>query len=189
MENLQEFLHYEKGQREFEDYFGFADRHPEDVDGIRALMPTAVRFHTFMDAVKAVSPAPIYFAEITDEKNGCYGHAKNEVYVNWRIAPVMAFRTALHEMTHAILHPWPDGVRHANEIPRAIRETEAECVACLVCLHYGLDVRAYSVDYIQSWMRHLSSDEAEWSLALAERTAQRLVAAIDAELEKMRGPE
>ncbi len=91
-----------------------------------------------MDALRTISPAPIYFVDIPDGKNGCYGHAQNEVYVSWCIAPAMMIRTTLHEMAHAILHPWPGEVKPEDELPRAIRETEAEGAAYLVCLHYGL---------------------------------------------------
>lgn len=184
MDELYFYLQNEKSNRAYEDYFGFADRHPDDLDGIDELMPTEEQFNTFMNALKAVSPAPIYFVEMPDNRNGVYGHWENEINISWRISPVMAFRSALHEMAHAILHPWPGGAKPETELPRAARETEAEGVAYLVCMNYGLDVGAYSLDYIQSWIRHLTPDEAEWSLALAERTAKRIVAAIDAELEK-----
>ena len=173
-----------QGTRRYGDFFGFAGRHPRDLDGIDDLMPTEAQFHAFMDALNAVSPAPISFVEIADGRNGCYGHAENRVYVNWRISPAMAFRTALHEMVHAILHPWPGGVKPADEILRAIREVEAEGVAYLVCLNYGLDTGAYSVDYVNGWMRHLTPDEAEWSTDLIRKTAKNLVESIDAQLEK-----
>ena len=178
------YLHYERGQRAFEDYFGFADCHPSDVDGIDELMPTEEQFNTFMNALKAVSLAPIYFVEMPDNRNGVYGHRENEINISWKLSPVMLIRATLHEMAHAILHPWPGGVKPETELPRAARETEAEGVAYLVCMNYGLDVGAYSLDYIQNWIRHLTPDEAEWSLALAERTAKRIGAAIDAELER-----
>ena len=98
--------------------------------------------------ISAVSPAPIYFVDTPGNKNGIYGHAENEINVYWRLSPVMILRTVLHEMAHAILHPWPDGVKPENEIPRPIRETEAESTAYLVCLHCGLDTSVYSIDYI-----------------------------------------
>jgi len=183
MDELFFYLQNEKSNRAYEDFFGFAGRHPADVDAIDELMPTEEQFNTFVKALKAVSPASIYFVEMGD-RNGVYGHRENEINISWKLSPVMLIRATLHEMAHAILHPWPGGVKPEQELPRAVRETEAEGVAYLVCMNYGLDVGAYSLDYIQSWIRHLTPDEAEWSLALAERTAKRIVAAIDAELER-----
>ena len=94
----------------------------------------------------------------------------------------MMIRTALHEIAHAVLHPWPDGIRPENELSRAVRETEAEGTACLVCLRFGLDVRAYSLDYIGGWLRHLSPEEAERSRARIRDAAEKLAAAIAAKL-------
>lgn len=184
MEDIRFYLQYEKGQRAYADYFGFADRHPGDIDGIDELMPTEQQFHSFMGALKAVSPAPIYYVDVPGDRNGTYGHAENEVYVSWRISPVMCIRTALHEMAHAILHPWPGGVKPTDEPPRAVRETEAEGVAYLVCQAYGLDTSAYSIGYIKSWLRHLSDAEAQRSIDVIRQTADRLVTAIDAELKQ-----
>ena len=183
MEEIQFYLQYEKSGRAYEDYFGFADHHPMDVDAIYELMPTEEQFNAFMDALKSVSPAPIYFVEL-GERNGVYSHRENEINISWRISPVMAFRTALHEMTHAILHPWPGGIKPEHELPRAVRETEAEGVAYLVCRHYGLDTSVYSFDFLQSWMRHLTQEEIAFSAELIQETAKDLVKAIDAALEK-----
>ena len=178
------YLHYERGQRAFEDYFGFADCHPSDVDGIDELMPTEEQFNTFMNALKAVSLAPIYFVEMPDNRNGVYGHRENEINISWKLSPVMLIRATLHEMAHAILHPWPGGIKPADELPRAIREMEAEGIAYLVCLAYGMDTSAYSLGYISSWIRHLTEDEAQRSIDLIRQTAANLIAAIDTELKK-----
>ena len=181
MEEIRSYLQYEKSGRVYENFFGLGDLRADDLD---ALTLDEEKFIEFTDALIEVSPAEIQVLTIAGGQNGCYGHRENVVYVSRHISRPMQIRTTLHEMTHAILHPWPGGVKPKEELPRAVRETEAEGVAYLVCMNYGLDVGAYSLDYIQSWIRHLTPDEAEWSLALAERTAKRIVAAIDAELEK-----
>ena len=182
MEDIHFYLQYEKSGRVYEDFFGLGDLCADDLD---ALTLDEEKFIEFTDALIEVSPAEIQVLTIADGKNGCYGHRENVVYVSRHISRPMQIRTTIHEMAHAILHPWPGGIKPEQELPRAVRETEAEGVAYLVCRHYGLDTSAYSIDFIQSWIRHLSPEEIAFSVELIHETAKDLVKAIDAALENL----
>ena len=52
MENPENYFHYEKGRCAFEDYFGFADCHPDSLESIDALLPAVQKFHSFLDALR-----------------------------------------------------------------------------------------------------------------------------------------
>jgi hypothetical protein len=58
-------------------------------------------------------------------------------------SPAQEFCTLAHEVAHSILHEHGRGV----EIPRRVRETEAEAVAYVVCEAIGLKAQG-SADYI-----------------------------------------
>ena len=181
MEIIQSYLQYEKSGRAYEDFFGLGDLRADDLD---ALMLDEEKFIEFTDALIEVSPAEVQVLTIVGGENGCYGHRENVIYVSRHISRPMQIRTTLHEMTHAILHPWPGGIKPEKEFPRAVRETEAEGVAYLVCRHYGLDTRVYSFDFLQSWIRHFPPEEIAFSVELIQETTKNLVKAIDAALEK-----
>ena len=45
------------------------------------------RFDVSMDALAAVSPAPICFDTIPCGRNGCYEYKGNKIYISWAISP------------------------------------------------------------------------------------------------------
>jgi antirestriction protein ArdC len=55
------------------------------------------------------------------------------------------FKTLVHEVTHALLHPL------GNPHERPVQEVEAESVAFVVCHALGVDSGAYSFGYVSSW--------------------------------------
>ncbi|MBX9865490.1 MAG: ImmA/IrrE family metallo-endopeptidase [Burkholderiales bacterium] len=107
----------------------------------------------------------------------CQGYARpdcNQVAIN----PVATFpiKTMLHEVAHCLLHKRDeDGslTSHGVDLPRDIREVEAEATAYLAgCFLDVLDDKAklFSRGYIQDWM--LVSE-------LPEKNIQRIFGAVD----------
>ncbi len=116
----------------------------------------------------------------------------NIFFAGWCLPESQTVRALLHEIAHAVLHPWPDGRKpeYWDDATRS-REVQAEAVAFAVCRHYGLDASDYSIPYIAGWARKLSVPEIEADIGIALRTARDLIAAIDAEIPKRRpdGPD
>jgi len=89
------------------------------------------------------------------------------------LAPAEHFSVLAHELAHELLHR---GDRR-KETTHAMRETEAEAVAFVVCSGIGLDTHTSSSDYIQLH----AGDKATLaeSLTLIQQTATAILQAIN----------
>jgi antirestriction protein ArdC len=83
------------------------------------------------------------------------------------------FAVLVHEVAHELLHR---GDRR-KETSHAVRETEAEAVAFVVCHAIGLDTNTSSTDYIQ--LHAGDRTTLAESLALVQQTASLILQAID----------
>ena len=59
-------------------------------------------------------------------------------------------KTAIHEVTHALLHDRDLMEEQGIEKDKMTKEVEAESVAYIVCQHFGLDSSEYSFPYASS---------------------------------------
>ncbi|MFL1432879.1 MULTISPECIES: ArdC-like ssDNA-binding domain-containing protein [unclassified Nocardiopsis] len=94
----------------------------------------------------------------TDPANGWVRFDTRTVRVSDTLPDAHAAKTAIHELAHI----WCE--HDTRDIPRQVREIEAESVACLVCSLVGLDSLPYSVPYVAGWAK-----DAETARATAER--------------------
>jgi antirestriction protein ArdC len=85
---------------------------------------------------------------------------------------VLPHKTTFHELAHVVLgHTIEADFSDATDLPRDVREVEAECVALICCESLGLSGADYSRGYIQNWLQ--GKDE------IPERSAQRIFSAAD----------
>ncbi|WP_420451740.1 ArdC family protein [Ilumatobacter sp.] len=108
--------------------------------------------------------------------NGMTSWADKAVLVAGDLEPPQRLKTLLHEWAHVEL-----GHDTRVELPRAVKEVEAESVAYLLAQTVGLDSDAYSVPYIANW----SAGDIETVQSAAEQiltTTKRLVTTLEAEL-------
>ncbi len=93
------------------------------------------------------------------------------------------FKTLVHEVAHALLHP--KGDHHS----RPEMEVEAESTAFIVCQVLGLPTDGYSFPYVAVW----ASRSSEKSTEIVSRSGDRIVKAatriLDALLGKVESPE
>src|SRR6266536_2548790 len=79
---------------------------------------------------------------------GAYGQtvwADHRVTVRADVEPAQAAKTLTHELAHILCD------HQTRTITRALREVEAESVACIVAAVCGLDTLTYSVPYVAGW--------------------------------------
>jgi hypothetical protein len=67
------------------------------------------------------------------------------IRINGTRSPAQQAKSAAHELAHGLLHIG------RGEVPRWLRELEAESVAYVVCAAAGLDTSGYSFGYIADW--------------------------------------
>ncbi len=85
------------------------------------------------------------------------------------------FKTLVHELAHAILHPV--GEHHSAPV----REVEAESVAYVVCSALGLDSSSYSFPYVSHWASGADAGKlVQKSGERIAKTARTILEALEA---------
>lgn len=80
-------------------------------------------------------------------------------------------------LAHELAHEWMHDEEHRLNMPKTVRETEAEAVAYVVCRAFGFDCSTRSSDYIQLY-RGDATTLAE-SLERIQKTATRIIQSLD----------
>src|SRR5690606_15521713 len=97
---------------------------------------------------------------------------KGEIAIACGLPEAERFAVLAHELAHEWLHDR----EQRQGLPKAVRETEAEAVAFVVCNAFGLDCSTRSSDYIQLYQgdeKTLSS-----SLERIQRTATKIISTL-----------
>lgn len=128
-------------------------------------------FNVFMEAIHMVSPVPIRFAEIEGESHGYYHNVDKEIVIKSGMSESQTMKTAIHEVTHAMLHDREMMQEQGIEKDRLTKEVEAESVAYTVCQHFGLDSSEYSFPYIAGWSSGKEMKELRASMDIIRKTA------------------
>ena len=108
--------------------------------GLGAAVVALIRSHGYR--VGSVPSA----AEI-DGANGVTDWITKHVAVRADMDPAAIVKTLIHEAAHVILHESPPG----RELPRQLKEVEAESVAYVVTSAHGMVSDSYSFPYIATW--------------------------------------
>ena len=135
------------------------------------------RYELFTDALRAVSPLPIEFAELSNADGRCiFG---DRIEINTGMSEIQTVCAIIHEITHAKLHDaklLQDGENPKN---RRTEEVEAESVSYAVCQYYGIETSANSFGYLAEWSRGKELKELNASLDTIRKTAAALIDGID----------
>lgn len=108
----------------------------------------------------------------TAPANGWVTWTTRTVRVSDTIQDAQAVKTLVHELAHILCE------HDRRDIPRAMREVEAESVACLVAALAGLDSLPYSVPYVAGWAKDAQTARASAEQVL--RTAEAIASALTA---------
>lgn len=128
-------------------------------------------FDVFMEAIRNVSPVPIRMAEIEGDSHGYYHNVEKEIVIQTGMSESQTMKTAIHEVTHAMLHDRDLMQEQGIEKDRLTKEVEAESVAYTVCQHFGLDSSEYSFPYIAGWSSGKEMKELRASMDVIRKTA------------------
>lgn len=79
---------------------------------------------------------------------GYFNRATNEIVLNGYNTPTENVSVLAHELGHAQLH---NSQKQEKDLPRELKEMQAELTSYLYCSHYGIDVKQETVDYIANW--------------------------------------
>ncbi|QWT54244.1 ImmA/IrrE family metallo-endopeptidase [Eubacterium sp. MSJ-33] len=136
-------------------------------------------YQNFMEAIKASSPVPIEIRNIAKESvNGYYSQTLKKIVVQEGMEEMQTIKTAIHELSHAILHDEETGTE--GKLDTKTKEVQAESVAYTVCQHYGIDTSDYSFGYIAGWSSSQKMGEFKDSLKTIQQTASEIIRRMDA---------
>ena len=118
------------------------------------------------------------FEDIESGAKGFYNLIEDRIVIKSGMSEVQTAKTAIHEMTHKILHS-NDWERPKDEKFRRKKEVEVESVAYTVCQPYGIDTSDYSFAYVAGWSSDKNFDGLKNSLETIRSTADDLITKID----------
>ncbi len=121
------------------------------------------------DKTRALAALGIVEEPFNMMNGNCMGYARAQTVA---VSP-LAFnphKTLIHEIAHVLLHTG-ESQQDTGELPRNLKEVEAESVALIVCESLGLGELSDCRGYIQSW---LGSGQA-----IPDKSAQRIFATAD----------
>lgn len=137
----------------------------------------------FMQAIETVSPVPIRFERIESEAKGYYSNTDKEIAIQEGMSESQTMKTAVHEVTHAMLHDKEIMQEQGVQKNQMTKEVEAESVAYTVCQYFGLDTSDYSFPYIAGWSSGMDMRELRTSMETIRKTAGEF---IDLMVDKIR---
>lgn len=147
---------------------------------------TVEGYADFMEALKQFSPVPIEFKSIEGTENGYYHLVDKNIVVDADMSQAMHCKTAIHEITHALLHDRDSGLEANAHLDKQTKEVQAESVAFTVCQYYGIDTADYSFGYIAGWSSGRDVKELKASLEVIRQTAQTIISGIDQKLDAIK---
>ncbi len=119
---------------------------------------------------RALAALGIEQIPFTHTNGNVQGYAKNSQIALSPLAE-LPHKTFFHEVAHVTLgHTTESDINDSDQIPRSLREVEAEAVALLVCESLGLAGSEYCRGYIQNFI------EGE---PIPEKSAQKIFGAAD----------
>ncbi len=141
-------------------------------------------YELLLQAIRDVSDAPITIEQIDSTAKGYYDRSDHTIHVKAGMSEAQTVKTALHELTHSVLHN--ADAEDADKKSRQTKECEAESVAFVVCDHFGLDTSDYSFPYLASWSSAAELPEIHESLATIQQTADDLISKISARFQELK---
>lgn len=123
------------------------------------------------DRDKALEALEISLEEFTHTNGNALGYSSPGRKIAISPLAPLPHKTLFHELAHQMLGHVAEGqLAETAELPRSLREAEAESVALLCCEALGLEGAEYCRGYVQSWLK---------GEAIPERSAQRIFSAAD----------
>lgn len=160
-----------------ENVFDIAQTDGEDLPEIvNELTEEVENFEALKDAM--IKGSGIRYEEGTIE-NGAMGVSNpntNYVVVREGLSNAQTIKTIAHEIAHVMLH---NNATVLADLPREIKEVQAESVAFIVCNHFGIDTSDYSFGYITGWAENNTTEVFESVLNTVVKTAATIINATE----------
>ena len=135
-------------------------------------------FDSFFKAIEEISPVPIQIKLIENSQlKGFYSLKENEITIKENMSQAHTIKTAIHEVTHAMLHT-------KEKIDERTREVQAESIAYVVCSYFSIDTSEYSFPYLANWSKGKEMEELKNSLDIIQKTSSKIINKMEEILKK-----
>lgn len=121
---------------------------------------------------------------VLGNSKGAYFHRSGKILMNKYNTPSEMVSVAIHELGHAKMHK-------ETELPRSLKELQAELVSSIVSMNYGLNTSENAIMYIHQWTKEglgrVSLEEADNRYELknilreVQRVAKHFITVINGE--------
>lgn len=91
----------------------------------KELLGSVENFETFMKALEMVSPVSVQYDQIEGQAKGYYDNERKEIVIREGMSESQTMKTAVHEVTHAILHDRELMEKQGEKKDRLTKEVEA----------------------------------------------------------------
>ncbi|MBQ7372202.1 MAG: ImmA/IrrE family metallo-endopeptidase [Blautia sp.] len=139
----------------------------------------AEHFQMFIDALTAISPVPIRFADIESGAKGYYHTVDKEIVIQKGMSESQTLKTLVHEVSHARLHDRDTMKAEGVAKSAQQKELEAESIAYTVMFHYHMDTSGYSIPYLASWSGSQDTKQLKACMDTIRRTAGEIIEEMD----------
>lgn len=134
---------------------------------------TVMDYDNFIQKLMSVSPVPVQFGPLKGSMHGCYNPISHSIIIQDSMSEIQTVKTLLHEITHALLHG-----SHQSDLPREVKEIEAESTAYAVCSYFHIDTSEYSFPYIAGWSQDCTWEDLKPSLDSIRYASDYLITSI-----------
>ena len=147
------------------------------------LTGNVAHYEAFLDTLKSVSPLPIVFEEMPENKDG-YCRFGEKIGIREGMSEIQTVSAIVHEITHAKLHDKNNHLPNDKPMPdvkpksKEVKEIEAESISYVVCQKYGIETGDNSFGYLASWGSH-DMKEIKASLDTIRKEANTIINEIE----------
>ncbi len=135
---------------------------------VKELTHKLENYHRLYDTITKMSPIPICLEDIPNGAKGYFDCRNQKIGIQEGMSQAQTIKTLIHELAHARVHQHSD-------LPRELKEVQAESIAFTVCYRFGLDTSSYSFPYIAKWSQDANLSLFQKSLSLIVEEASRMV--------------
>lgn len=146
--------------------------------GLDELQGDIEDFEILYNAIKNLSPVPVYTQNIQSNIKGYFNPKDNLIIIKTGLSQMQSIKTLLHEITHALLHCKEPLFDDKRKLDRNTKELEAESIAYVVCQYFNIDTSDYSFPYLASWSTSKNLKELSSSLTIIQKTSDYLIQGI-----------
>lgn len=120
--------------------------------------------------------------DMTSNAKGQFNKQNQSIQLNNRNTKGETVGTLIHELAHATLHNPKFKDSYKEEVPKDIKELEAEMTSYVTAKHFGLDTSEKAIPYMANWtdkLSKLSDDELDQSMKRVHETTKKMLKAVE----------